>query len=244
VTATSWLLAALVGFPLAYVLPASRLMPLLEAGWKNRQPLRIEAELSGVVEEWPSEIRLALHPTLGYRIEDDRGGRWVIRGGRVLAGTTSPPPPWIPELEILALNTPSGLRDWLARAGVDVGTNDLGRCGEGDCYVLGGRRGGSQVWIDKDSLEIVRWASSLGRRVEYLRYTHWDGQRFPAIVELRDDRDEPFATLVVHDVRPADDLVEADFSASWVGAPRSQFRLRTVPLRNFLGTSSEPAGGP
>jgi hypothetical protein len=210
------LLAAWLLPGLAYVLPAERVLRQIEKQRSKQPPLRIEAELSGASLRWPSEVVFELHPEHGYRVSDDQGGRWLIRGGRVLAGTEEPTPAWIPELELLVLRAADDLRRWFRRAEVDLERNELARCGELDCFVLGGADARSQVWIDKESFDVLRWTSS-SRSVEFLSYSDWDGQRFPAIVELRDRRDV-FATLVVHAVSRAGRLDEGDFTQTWVHA--------------------------
>ena len=213
--ATSLLLAAWLMPGLGYVLPAERVVRQLEQLRQKQVPLRIEAELSGVSGGWPSEVVFELHPEHGYRISDDQGGRWLIRGGNVVAGTSQPAPVWIPELELLILKLEEELLAWFRRAQVDLRRNELARCGELDCFVLGGEGGRSQVWIDKDSFEILRWTGNSGRSVEFLSYADWSGQRFPAIVELR-DRHGAFATLAVHAVKRASRLGAGDFSPDWV----------------------------
>ncbi len=214
-------LAAWLALPPAYVLPGERVVYVLERQRTKQAALRIEAELSGVSRDWPAEVVFELHPEHGYRVSDDGGRRWLIRNGQVLAGTTDPPPPWIPELEVLVLKLEDDLRAWFRRAQIDLGRNELAHCGDDDCFVLGGTGGRSQVWIHKDSFEILRWRSNSGRTIKFLSYADWDGLRFPAIVELQDRRGA-FATLVVHSVSRAGSLAAEDFSPSWVkSAPAS-----------------------
>jgi hypothetical protein len=215
------LLASLISPVLGYVLPADRVVAELEEKRAKQVPLRIEAELSGVTLAWPTEVVFEIHPEYGFRVSDDQGGRWLIRRGVVVAGTREPAPPWIPELEILSLQASDDLRAWFRRAQVDLGRNELVRCGDLDCFVLGGKSGRSQVWIDKDSFDVERWTSGSGRTVGFLSYTSWDGLRFPGIIELR-DRKGVFATLVIHAVRSANRLKPGDFSPAWVeSAPAS-----------------------
>ena len=212
-------LLGLIALPPAYVPPGERLLRVFEEQRHRQQPLRVEAELSGSRDDWPSEVVFELHPELGFRVKDDLGGRWLIRGGRVVAGTQRPAPAWIPELELLVLNREEDLRAWFERAEVDLRVNEIARHGEVDCFVIGGRQGRAQVWIDKDKLEILRWVTSYGRSVEYHAYEKWDGGRFPAVIELREDG-EPFAILAVHAVGRARGLGEPDFEPGWVHTAR------------------------
>ena len=215
------LLAALLGPAPGYVLPADRVVKQLKEKRAKQVPLRVEAELSGVTLAWPTEVVFELHPEYGFRISDDQGGRWLIRRGVVVAGTGEPPPVWIPELEVLSVRALDDLHAWFRRAQVDLARNDLVRCGDLDCFVLGGSNGRSRVWIDKDAFDVQRWTPGSGRTVGFLSYTNWDGLRFPGIIELR-DRKGVFATLVIHAVRAAKRLKPADFSPQWVeSAPAS-----------------------
>ena len=208
-------LLGLIALPPAYVPPGERMLLAFHEQRERQQPLRIEAELSGTEHDWPTEVVFELHPALGYRVSDDQGGRWLIRAGGVVAGTQLPAPAWIPELELLVLNDEADLRAWFERAEVDLAVNELARQGEIDCFVIGGREGRSQVWVDKDRLEILRWVTSYGRSVEYHAWEKWDWGRFPSVVELRED-DEPFALLAVHAVTRARRLKERDFTPRWV----------------------------
>lgn len=210
-------LTALIGLPPAHILEPERALTVLEKRRQKLAPLRVEAELTGVDSTWPHEIVFEMHPLHGFRISDDQGGRWVIHGSRLRAGSTEPAPSWIPQLELLALRSLGSLTTALRRLGVDLERNELARCGEGDCFVLGGLNGRGQLWLDKDSFEVVRFTFGSDLIVEYLNYSDWEGHRFPAIIELRDGRGT-FATLVVHSVRTTDTLSAADFSPAWVGS--------------------------
>ncbi len=209
-------LLALPGLPPAYVLPGTRVPMALAQQRVKQRAVRVEAELTGAGDEWPSEVVFELHPEHGYRVSDDQGGRWLIRDGAVLGATQRPVPVWIPDLEILVLNQEEAIQAWFVRAGIDLGTNELVRLEQRDCFLLGGQGARAQVWIDKDQMEILRWRSRGGRSTEYRSYSGWDGGRFPAVIELA-DRERPFATLAVHAVTRVK-LRERDFKASWASA--------------------------
>lgn len=212
-TTAGWLVP-LIALPFFYVLPGDRVISILEQQRGQLGPIRVEAELAGLGESWPGSIVLELHPERGARVQDDAGGRWLVHEGRVVAGSSDPAPAWIPELEVLSLKTEEGIRDWLARARVDLAANQLGRLGEQDCFVLGGRDGSSQLWVDKDRFEVLRWVSGFGREVRYSSWTDWERLRFPSILELH-DRNGPFATLAIHSVSAAPHLETVDFSPAW-----------------------------
>lgn len=202
---------------LGYVLPGER---LLEVMGSQRAPLpavSAVAELAGADGEGSQSVRLELHPQAGLRATDAHGGRWVVRDGALLGGT-GPRPRWLPDLALLGLTDERDLRRWLTAAGVDATRNELGRCDEADCFVLGGREALRQVWIDKDRLEFVRWvAGSDELRLE--DYADWGGLRFPRRIEIR-SRGDTLAVLTVIEAAPAPELVPADFSPEWVGAAR------------------------
>lgn len=212
--ALSWLAAALVALPLGYVLPGDRMLAELERQREERPPLRIEAELAGRTRGWPEAVVIELHPELGFRVSDDAGRRWLVRRGSVVAGSDDSAPAWIPDLEILVLRVGDELRDWCRRAEVNLNVNELGRCGELDCFVLGGREGRSQLWLEKDRFDVIRWVSR-GRSIEFLDYTDWDGQRFPSSIELR-DRKGAYAILSVRGVVARPGLSADDFQPAWV----------------------------
>ena len=162
-------------------------MPLALAQERAKQrAVRVEAELTGAGDEWPSEVVFELHPEHGYRVSDDQGGRWLIRGGALLGATQRPAPTWIPDLEILVLNQEEAIAAWFERAEIDLSTNELVRLEDFNCFVLGGQGARSQGWIEKEQMEILRWRARSGRSTEYRSYSAWEGGRFPAVIELAD----------------------------------------------------------
>ena len=202
------IVAALV-LSFLWVLPGERMLSVLSEQRAGQVPIRIEAELArsgSGGSGWPDSVIFELHPELGVRVQDRRGGRWLVRGGRVIAGTGLPAPAWIPELEILALRTQEGLRTRLEQAGVDPLVNELGRIESTDCFVLGGRDAASQLWLEKDPLDVRRGVTGFGRRVHYSGWAEWDQQHFPSIFTIGRAADpEPFATLAVISVEPVED---------------------------------------
>jgi len=206
--------AAALALLLAYVLPGQRVIEQLAARRASAVPLHVEARLEGIGESWPARVVIELHPRLGARISDQRGGRWLLRDGRLQAGT-QPLPPWVPELDVLLAPDVAALGALFAALGIDASVNELGRCGERDCFVLGGRSGGAQLWLDKDSFEVVELRLAGQRRIEYAAPKAWSGTRFPAEIRIHDEWGK-IATLSVEAAGPAQVLRAEDFSARWV----------------------------
>ena len=202
---------------LAYVLPVDRIVAELVRQREHAPPLRLELSLEGILSSWPQQVMLELHPEYGLKVTDDVGGHWLLRQGRVVAGDSLRAPRWLPDLEILTLNQELDLHAWLQHARVDVYSNELGRCGESDCFVLGGRGRPAQVWLNKDRFEVVRLILPEGRQLLFERYRSWSGTRFPSEIKILDSHGV-LATLSVLALSRAPDLSEEDF------APRS---LRT-----------------
>jgi len=215
---------ALIGL-LAYVLPGERVVEQLAARRAELAPVRVEARLDGIGETWPEHVVLELHPRLGARISDERGERWVLRDGRLQAGTRHPQPPWLPELDVLLAPDRVALGKLLRDLGIDPSVNELGRCGERDCFVLGGRDAGAQLWLDKETLDVVELRLANRRRIEFAAPQTWSGARFPAEIRVYDEWGK-IATLRVEAAGKAADLRAEDFSARWVetapGAPDDQ----------------------
>jgi hypothetical protein len=142
------------------------------------------------------------------------GQRWLLREGRVQAGSVAAPP-WLPELDVLAVPDAHGLSRLLTALGVDVGKSELGRCGERDCFVLGGRSGDAQLWVDKDSFDVVELRLADRRRVEFAAPRAFGGARFPGEIRIHDEWGK-IATLSVEAAGPAGALSAEDFSHRWV----------------------------
>lgn len=201
---------------LAYFLSGDRVVSQLAAARADQPPLHVEAALSTAGSDAPARLRIDLHPELGMRVADDRGGRWIVQRGRVIAGTAVPAPPWLPDLEILALRQEATLREWLGAAGVDVSANELARCGDGDCYVLGTRQSLAQLWVDKNALQVRRVVLPGRAPLELEEWRGFARIQFPARIELTGAG--ATATLAVESVAPATSLAASDFSPSWVQA--------------------------
>jgi hypothetical protein len=193
---------------LGFVLPGERVLAQIVEARRAQGPLHVDLRLRGQDPAWPGRITLELHPELGAQVRDEHGRRWVLREGQLLG--RKPAPAWLPDVDVLALRSTSGLRAWLRQQGIDLDRSELARCGESDCYVLGGRDSRGQLWVDKDRFDVVRWIGRSGRRVELRGFKPWGRQRFPSEIEVLDHMGE-FASMVVETVIPATDLVPADF---------------------------------
>jgi hypothetical protein len=202
---------------LAYVLPGDKVVGMLAEARAGRTPLRIEARLQARDSSAPAHLVIELHPDLGERVSDDRGGRWILSGGtasgRATAGTQLPAPPWLPDLAPLALRRESELRGWLAGAGVDFQQNELARCGDDDCWVLGTRQAPAQLWVEKTALELRRIVRPKQPRAAFEQWQDFGKIRFPARIELADDAGS-IATLSVESVSAAT-LAASDFAPAW-----------------------------
>lgn len=203
---------ALTATLLAYVLPVERVVAELARQREEALPLRLELSLDGILSSWPQRVMLELHPEFGLKVTDDLGGRWQLWQGRVVAGDSPRPPRWLPELEILTSNQEVDLRAWLQHARVDVYSNELGRCGEAVCFVLGGRGRPGQVWLNKDRFEVVRLSLPEERQLLFEAYRSWSGTRFPSEIKILDSHGV-LATLTVLTLSSAPDLSEEDFAS-------------------------------
>lgn len=208
---------------LAHFASGERVVSQLAAAQADRPALHLEAALSAADRNAPKRLEIDLHPELGMRIADDRGRRWLLRRGRMVAGTELPAPPWLPDLEILALRHESDLRAWLGGVGIDPSANELARCGQSECYVLGMRQSLAQLWVDKRTLEVRRIILPGRGPVDLEEWQAFEKLRFPARIEIASGAST--STLAVQSVALAPGWVPADFSEMWVeAAPASEGR--------------------
>ena len=201
---------------LAYVVPGDRVLGMLAETRSARTPLRVEAKLQARDGKAPAGLVIEIHPDLGERVSDERGGRWVVSGGKATAGTQLPAPAWVPDLAPLVMRRESQLRGWLGAEGVDPAQNDLARCGDGDCWVLGGRAGPAQLWIQKPGLELRKLVGGKATRASYDDWQEFGKIRFPKRIEISDESGS-VATLTVQSVN-AITLGAAELAPSWVQA--------------------------
>ena len=160
---TAWL--SLAGWLLYIALPV-QLLPLLEESRPEVKAVQLRGQTLGE----PGLVTLEAHVDFGVRASSIEGGRWLLQRGRVTVGGTGGSGRWVPELEILLLHTPDQFLNWFATRDVDFDRNDLARIEDRDCFVIGGRDGVAQLWLDKQTLEVVRFVSSSGVQVDYRAY--------------------------------------------------------------------------
>ena len=201
---------------LSYFASGESIVAELAAARAGKPALHVEGALSATAPDAPTRLLIDLHPEFGMRIADERGGRWVVQRGRVLAGSTLPLPDWLPDLEVVALRHEADLRAWLGVQGIDASANALARCGDGDCYVLGTRQSLAQLWVEKRSLEVRRLVLPGRGSLDLEEWRAFDQIRFPARIDL--SRDGASATIAIESVAPAARLSAGDFSATWVWA--------------------------
>jgi hypothetical protein len=209
--ATGLLALALLG----YVIPTERVVHEIAARRASLPELRVEAELELAGSEGVELVRFELDPDRGARVLDAQEGRWLLLRGRIWTRADADIPPWIPPLEVLVVRDEVALAEWLREAGVDVGVNTLARCGEADCFVVGGPASPDQLWVDKDLFEVRRRRTGRGRVAEFEDYRDWGGVRFPERILLADPLGK-IATLRVVRVTRAPELAKEDFSPSWL----------------------------
>ena len=208
-------LCAAAALVVGFVLPPDKILEVVAARRADTAPLRVELEVSRIDESDPTRIWAELHPDLGARFNDADGRRWLVREGRVSGGAGTRSLSWVPELDLLVLRGEDALQVWLQTQGVDATSSHLTRCGDADCFVLGGRDEPSQLWIDKDRFEVRRFRSGSGRLLELEGYEEWNGIRFPARARVSDSLG-PVAEIAVRSVEPAPELEQADFSPAWL----------------------------
>ncbi len=211
------LLAAVAALWFAYVLPVDRVVLEIATERKKTPPLRVEATLQGIGDTWPERVTFELHPDFGFRLESDRGNRWLFHAAGGVEGSRLPAPPWVPDLRLLTLRDAGLLLEWVAATGVDPGSSELARCSDEDCFVLGGRDARAQIWVEKDRFEILEQQDTRGRRTLYGSYREWEKARFPQEIQIFDAYGS-VATLVVESVRVDNALRGEHFSARWVNS--------------------------
>ncbi len=103
----------------------------------------------------------------------------------------------------------------------------LGRVGEFDCYVFGGRRPRSReseerrlpsMWVDLESYEVVRIDGSDGVRYRFGPSRDFDGIRVPRWIDIDAPGERP-ARLDIIRAAPAN-APAAAFSTDWLSTPR------------------------
>lgn len=183
----------------------------------------------GVLASHPTGLaRLELRSAMGFVERHLLQGKshTASRDGELLAS----PRPFLPPLFLLQATSGAALRAALDSFGVAPDANALGRVGEHDCYVLGGRlpyrerfaADGSErllasLWVDIDSYEVVQIDGPDGVRYRFGPSADFAGIRLPRWIEI-DSPTEPTARLQVDRVAPAN-APAAAFGPHWLSNP-------------------------
>ena len=177
---------------------------------------------------------LASHPTGLARLElRSRRGfveRHLLQGNSYTASRDGqildPPHPFLPPTFFLQADSGAAFRAALASYGVASGEVVLGRVGERDCYVFGGRlpRGEEgeermlpSVWVDLETYQIVQVDRPGGVRFRFGPTTVFEGIQAPSWIEVVSPG-QPDARLDVIRVAPAN-APAAAFGMDWLTAP-------------------------
>ncbi len=179
---------------------------------------------------------LASHPTGLARLElrSHRGfvERHLLQGNSYTASRDGQilesPHPFLPPTFFLQAQSGAAFRAALESYGVVSGEVVLGRVGDRDCYVFGGRlpRGPNgeepmlpSVWVDLESYQIVQIDRPGGVRYRFGPTTLFDGIQAPSWIEVTAPG-QPAARLDVVRVAPAT-APAAAFGMDWLIAPAS-----------------------
>lgn len=197
---------------------------------KRAEPLLLEVELrigdgkpmaTGTLATHPTGLaRLELRSTSGF-IE-----RHLVQGDEYRAsrdGELLPNPhPFLPPLFLLQATSGAALSAALASFGVSEREVVLGRMGDHDCYVFGGRLPGPpgeerllpSFWVDVESYDPLRIVRDDGVEFELGPIMVYDGIRLPSWIDITTP--EPFrARLEIRRATPAN-APAAAFHADWL----------------------------
>jgi hypothetical protein len=165
---------------LGYTLPGERVLDQIVEARRGIPPVRLTVVL-GPPEAPDLRAWIDLHPAGGWRIVDEQGRKWIGRGSRVLRGNEDDPPVGLVETWLLVAAEEDQLPALVSQVGVDLARTQLARCGESDCFVLGGRDASSQLWVDKDEFVVLKYRSRRGLEIGFEDYGKQSGRlRLPS----------------------------------------------------------------
>lgn len=179
---------------------------------------------------------LATHPTGLARLElrSSQGfvERHLLQGSEYTASRDGEvlrsPRPFLPPVFLLQAGSGAALRAALSSFGVSSGEVALGLAEDRDCYVMGGRLpGGSgeedsrlpSLWVDMDTLDVVRIDGSDGVRFRFGPAGDFDGIRAPSWIAIEVPGQTPARLEVVRAARA--NAPAAAFGRDWLMAPAS-----------------------
>jgi hypothetical protein len=197
-------------------------------------PVLLELTLSIGGRERVATGVLASHPTGLARLElsSSQGfiERHLLQGNAYTASRdgelVDKPYPFLAPLFFLQAGSGAALRAALASYGVASGQVVLGRLGDRDCYVFGGRmpRGADgeermlpSLWVDVETYEIAQIDRPDGARFRFGPSTRFDSIQAPAWIAV-ETPGQPAARLDVVRVAPAN-APAAAFGIQWLSAP-------------------------
>jgi len=199
------------------------------------EPLLIDVALRIGDGEPAAEGKLATHPTGLARLElRSKAGfveRHLLQGDEYRAsrnGVLLPDPhPFLPPVFLLQAISGAALAAALESFGVAEQEVVLGRMGDHDCYVLGGRLPGPpdeerllpSFWVDVESFDALRIVRADGVEYRLGPVSVYDGIRLPRWIDIHTPG--PFrARLEFLRVAPAN-APAAAFQQEWLEAPAS-----------------------
>ncbi len=226
------------GTPAGAVIPNSLKLADAAAEANNdagrAEPLWLEVSLRLGQGDAIAKGTLATHPTGLARLElHSRRGfveRHLLQGDTYTASRNGKlrrdPRPFLPPLFLLQATSGDTLRAALESFGIDADRVVLGRVGENDCYVFGGRlpaKSGQEarrlpsLWVDIESYEVVRIDGRDGVRFQFGPSTDFgEGVRAPRWIGI-EVPGQPPARLDVIRVAPANASAAA-FGTEWLTA--------------------------
>jgi hypothetical protein len=177
---------SVLGFPLlGFVLSAARVLHEIAEVRDGISPFQVTVELGESEDEAGLHLWVDLHPRGGWRVVDERGARWGGQGPWTRSTAGEPPPAGLSLAWLLAVSDEQRLTSMVGQLGIDLRLNQLGRCGDSDCFVLGGREGAAQLWVEKDRFEVRRYRSPRGWTLEFEAYRQGLGRlRIPSQLRL------------------------------------------------------------
>ena len=197
-------------------------------------PVLLELTLSIGGRERAATGVLASHPTGLARLElSSRQGfveRHLLQGNAYTASRDGEllnrPYPFLAPLFFLQASSGAALRAALASYGVASGQAVLGRLGDRDCYVFGGRmpRGADgeermlpSLWVDMETYEVVQIDRPDRVRFRFGPSTRFDSIQAPEWIAV-EAPGQPAARMDVVRVVPAN-APAAAFGIQWLSAP-------------------------
>ncbi len=176
---------------------------------------------------------LASHPTGLARLELHGEGfveRHLLQGSVHTASRDgqllSAPSPLLPPIFFLQATSGAALQAALASFGIHAVEAVLGRVGDRDCYVLGGRlprsENGEQqtlpsLWVDMESYEVVLINRPDGVRFQFGPSADFGGIQLPRWIDV-ESPEMPTVRLQIDRVAPAN-APAAAFGSHWLSAP-------------------------